>query len=129
MAAMLQGGGLGLYGDFLFGEANRAGGGLIAGLAGPTAGTIEEVHKTLLAIRDGSDTKSRAELAGAHGLQLLKNNTPFVNMFYTRTALDYFVLHRLQEAMNPGYLRRYEKKVQKENSQTFWLRPTQSPYQ
>jgi hypothetical protein len=26
-------------------------------------------------------------------------------------------------------LRRYEKKVQKENSQTFWLRPTQSPYQ
>jgi hypothetical protein len=128
MAAMVQGGGLGIYGDFLFGEANRTGGGLISSLAGPTAGTAEELFKTFQAIRDGSDTKTRGELAGSHGLQLLKNNTPFINMFYTRSALDYFVLHRLQEALNPGYLRRYEKKVQKENNQTFWLRPTQSPY-
>ena len=35
-AAMVQGGGLGIYGDFLFGEANRVGGGMIASLAGGT---------------------------------------------------------------------------------------------
>lgn len=128
MAAMVQGGGAGIYGDFLFGEASRMGGGLIGSLAGPAAGTLEEMHKFLTSMRDGSDTKSYLELAGSHGLQLLKSNAPFINMFYTRTALDYFVLHRLQEAMNPGYLRRYEKKVKKENNQTFWLRPSASPY-
>lgn len=128
MAAMVQGGGLGIYGDFLFGEANRMGGGLIGSLAGPAAGTLEDAHKLFTAIRDGNDTKSRASLAGAHGVQFLKNNAPFINLFYTRMALDYFILHRLQEAMNPGYLRRYEQKVKKENNQTFWLRPSSSPY-
>ena len=124
MAAFVQGGGLGLYGDFLFGEANRMGGGMVESFIGPTFGTLGEVERLIKAIRDGSDSKTRGELAASHGLQLLKNNTPFLNLFYTRAALDYFVLYRLQEAMNPGYLRRYEKKVKKENNQTFWLRPT-----
>jgi hypothetical protein len=128
MAAMVQGGGLGIYGDFLFGDANRLGGGFIGSLAGPTAGTIEDAHKLYTAIRDGSTTKSRGQIAAAEGLQVLKNNAPFLNLFYTRAALDYFVLSRLQEAINPGYLRRYEQKVKKENAQTFWLRPTSSPY-
>jgi len=128
MAAMVQGGGLGIYGDFLFGEASRTGGGAIESFLGPTIGTAGEIERTFKAIRDGSDTKTRWELGASHGLQLLKNNTPFLNLFYTRAALDYFVLHRLQEAMNPGYLRRYEEKIKKENNQTFWLRPTASPY-
>jgi len=128
MAAMTQGGGLGIYGDFLFGEANRMGGGFVSSLAGPAAGTLEDVHKLVTSIRDGSNTKTRAEIAGSEGLHMLTNNTPFLNLFYTRAALDYFVLHRLQETMNPGYLRRYEQKVKKENNQTFWLRPSSSPY-
>jgi hypothetical protein len=126
--AMTQGGGLGFYGDFLFGEANRLGGGFIGSLAGPAAGTLEDVHKLITAIRDGSDSKSRGQIAASEGLRTLTNNAPFVNLFYTRAALDYFVLHRLQEAVNPGYLRRYEQRVKKENAQTFWLRPTSSPY-
>jgi hypothetical protein len=126
--AMTQGGGLGIYGDFLFGEANRMGGGFVGSLAGPAAGTLEDVHKLITALRDGSDSKTRGQIAASEGLQLLKNNTPFINLFYTRAALDYFILHRLQEAANPGYLRRYEQKVKKENAQTFWLRPTSSPY-
>ena len=127
-AAMVQGGGLGIYGDFLFGEANRMGGGFIGSLAGPTAGTIEDVHKMMLALRDGSETKTRGQRFAAEAINTLKNNAPFMNLFYTRAALDHFVLHRLQEAVNPGYLRRYEEKIKKENAQTFWLRPTSSPY-
>jgi len=128
MAAMVQGGGLGIYGDFLFGEANRTGGGIISSLAGPAYGTLEDVHKFITAVRDGSDSKTRGQIAASSGIQLLKNNAPFVNLFYTRSALDYFILHRLQEAANPGYLRRYEQKVKKENNQSFWLRPSTSPY-
>ena len=120
MAAMKQGGGLGIYGDFLFGEANRFGGSLVSSLAGPAAGTLEQAHKLFTALREGE--------GAAEAVRLVKDNTPFVNLFYTRLALDYFVLHRLQEAVNPGYLRRHEQRVKKENDQTFWLRPTSSPY-
>ncbi len=129
LAAMTQGGGLGIYGDFLFGEANRMGGGLVGSLAGPTAGTLEQAHQLFQAIRDGAFDKS-----GAHaetdifgkGIELAKNNAPLINLFYTRAALDHFIFFRLQEAANPGYLRRYEANVKRQNDQTFWLRPSEA---
>lgn len=117
-AAAAQGGGLGIYGDFLFGDANRLGGGFLSTLAGPGLGTLEEFRHVLTSLRDGQGHP------GAEAFQFAKNHTPFVNLFYTRAALDYFVFYRLQEMLNPGYLRRYEDRVKKENAQTFWLRPT-----
>jgi hypothetical protein len=41
-AALLQGGGLGIYGDFLFGELNRFGGGFATTLAGPLVGRAND---------------------------------------------------------------------------------------
>jgi hypothetical protein len=123
-AAAAQGGGAGLWGDFLFGQANRFGGGWVESMAGPTAGTIGDLQRLLADIRDGGTRKTRGQIAAAEGLQFLKNHAPFVNLFYTRMALDYFVFYRLQELLNPGYLHRYEQKVKRENAQTFWLRPS-----
>lgn len=118
-AAFVQGGGLGIYGDFLFGEANRFGGGIIASLAGPTAATVEELTKLLGAARgEGNFTAQAIRLGVGH--------TPFVNLFYARAALDYTVVYRLQEWANPGYLRRMERRVKRDNDQTFWLRPTEA---
>jgi hypothetical protein len=129
MAAMAQGGGLGIYGDFLFGEANRMGGGLVGSLAGPTAGTLEQAHSLFQAIRDGAFDKSGAHAEKdifSQGVELAKNNAPLINLFYTRAALDHFIFYRLQEAANPGYLRRYEANVKRQNNQTFWLRPSEA---
>lgn len=119
-AAMVQGGGLGIYGDFLFGEANRMGGGFIGTLAGPTGGAIEDVHG-FLANRLRGEGHPAAE-----AIQMVKNQTPFLNLFYTRAALDYLVLYRIQEWANPGYLHRYEQNVKRQNSQSFWLRPSEA---
>jgi hypothetical protein len=116
-ASFVQGGGLGIYGDFLFGEANRFGGGILATLGGPTMGTAEDLHKLVAAAR------GEGHLA-AQAIRMAAGHTPFVNLFYSRAALDYLVLHRLQEWANPGYLRRMEQRVKRENDQTFWLRPT-----
>ena len=126
-AALVQGGGLGLYGDFLFGDNNRFGGGIIGSLAGPTAGNVEAVAKMISDFRDGSHTRSRWQVLGSDGLKLARDNTPFVNLFYTQAALNYLVIYRLQEALNPGYLRRYEAGVKRENNQTFWLHPSRAP--
>jgi hypothetical protein len=116
-ASFVQGGGLGIYGDFLFGEANRFGGGIIASLAGPTAGSIEDVAKLLGAARGEGN-------AAAQAIRLGVGHTPFINLFYARMAIDHAVIYRLQEWANPGYLRRMEQRVKTDNDQTFWLRPT-----
>ena len=127
-ASMVQGGGLGIYGDFLFGEANRMGGGFLATLAGPTLGEVDGLFKVLTAARDGTSEHGTAEgmrRGGVEAFQFAKGNTPFINLFYTRAALDYMVFFKLQEEMNPGYLQRYERRAKAQQNQTFWLRPTQ----
>jgi len=52
------------------------------------------------------------------------NNTPMLNLFYLRTAMDYAVIYQLQEMANPGYLRRMERKIERENKQHFFVPPS-----
>lgn len=119
VAAMLQGGALGLYGDFLFGEANRFGGGLTQSLSGPTLGLIDGGYDLFARARHGDDTAAAA-------VRYTIQNTPFANLFYTRAALDYLFLHSLQEALNPGSLRRMERRIEKENAQRFLISPSRN---
>lgn len=116
-AAMLQGGAMGLYGDFLFGENNRMGGGVIGSLAGPTAGSVEGAVDLWFRLRDGDDT-------AAASFRYAISHTPFANLFYARAAADYLFLYSVQEALNPGALRRMERRIEQENNQTFLLAPS-----
>lgn len=43
-----------------------------------------------------------------------------------RAALDYLVLYSVQEALNPGSLRRMERRIEKENGQSYLLAPSQT---
>ncbi|MCC4260777.1 hypothetical protein LL270_08925 [Pseudomonas aestusnigri] len=117
VAAMMQGGALGIYGDFLFGESNRLGGGIVGSLAGPTAGAFEGGVDLWFRLRDGDDAASAS-------FRYVINNTPYANLFYTRAAADYLFLYSVQEALNPGALRRMERRIEKENGQTFLLSPS-----
>src|SRR3546814_6023699 len=96
----------------------RFGGGLLQTLAGPTLGAVDDLHDLYNRVKAGDDS-------AAAGLRFVISNTPFANLFYTRQALDYLILWRLREAVNPGYLRRMEKRIEKENGQTFLVRPSQ----
>lgn len=122
VAAAMQGGGLGIYGDFLFGEANRFGGGTLETLAGPGIGTAAEAVDLLQRARgvvEGGDEDLRGD-----ALRLAKSNIPFANLFYAKGAMDYLLWYQLQEAINPGYLRRMERRIKRENDQEFWLPPS-----
>lgn len=116
LASMVQGGGAGIYGDFLFGSANRMGSGTIESLAGPvfsSAGRMVDLyHKAL----EGDDVAARA-------INEVINNTPFNNVVMTRSVLNYMIFYRMQEAMNPGYLRRMERNAEKEGQQ-FLISPS-----
>tara|TARA_R110001606_G_scaffold279989_1_gene428527 strand:- start:69 stop:2534 length:2466 start_codon:yes stop_codon:yes gene_type:complete len=122
IAAAMQGGGLGIYGDFLFGEANRYGGGTLQTLAGPGIGTASELVDLLQRAR-GVVTGGDEDLRG-DAVRLLKGNIPFANLFYTKEAMNYLVWYQLQESINPGYLRRMERRAKTQNDQTYWLPPS-----
>jgi len=116
-AAMLQGGALGIFGDFLLGQSNRFGRSLIETMAGPTASTIADFDELRARLMAGDD-------AAAKTLQLVQSNTPFANLFYGRLALDYLVFWHLQEAANPGALRRMERRMRREQNRQYWLSPS-----
>lgn len=117
LAAMLQGGGAGIYGDYLFGEYNRFGQSLGSTIAGPALGTMNDVATLFAKLRDGQDTTNAS-------FNLIKNNMPFINLFYTRLGLDYLILHRIQEQVRPGSLERAQRTVEQQNNQKFWLPPS-----
>lgn len=122
LAAFAQGGALGIYGDFITGDYSRYGRSLASTMLGPTLGQIDDVAELWSRVKQGNDV-------AAQTLRMLLNNTPFVNLFYTRIALDYLVLYQVQEALNPGYLRRWERRVQQQNHQTFLISPSRAiPY-
>jgi len=52
-------------------------------------------------------------------------NAPFINLFYTRAAMEYLFIYGIQEASNPGYLRRMEKRLKTENDQEFIFSPSE----
>lgn len=120
LASLLQGGGLGIYGDFLFGEANRGGGSLWATLAGPSVGEAEKLFSIMSAAK-----RSEWDDVGADTVRFGVSNTPFVNLWYSRLALDYLVLWRLQEAISPGYLSRYEDRVRERENSDFIISPSE----
>ncbi len=117
IAAMVQGGGMGIYGDFLFGEHNRFGGGLLETLGGPIIGDFSALWQLWMRMYSGEDGTGSA-------IQLAKGQLPMANLWYTRAALDYLLWWRVQEAVDPGWAARYEARVARENDQEFIVGPT-----
>lgn len=111
-AAALQGGALGIYGDFLFGARSRFGQGPIETLSGPTVGTAADLYNIWQDVRQGDPNAGRM-------LDVAINNTPFINMFYTRTAVDLLFMNSLREVSKPGYLKRQESNLRKDRGQRF----------
>ncbi|MBX9867995.1 MAG: hypothetical protein K2Y14_13870 [Burkholderiales bacterium] len=123
-AAFLQGGGAGIYGDFMFGDYNRFGGGLADTLMGPVGGQVGQLAAIGAALRPaliGDDTPD----VGAKVARLAIGNTPFVNTFYTSAAFNYLFAYSLQEKLNPGYLNRMERNMKKNNDQEFMFPPSE----
>ena len=122
LAAAMQGGGLGIYGDFLFGQANRFGGGALETAIGPGINTAFDAIDLLMRTRDQMLTGD--EDVRGDAVRLVKSITPLANLFYTQQALDYMIWYQLQESINPGYLSRMERRIKRENDQEFFIPPS-----
>ena len=111
---MLQGGGLGIYTDFLFGKIQNSTSAL-ATFAGPFATEATKVMAMFNYIIKGEFSK-----AGKQAYLSVKENIPFLNLFYLKTAFDYAIGYQIMETLSPGSLKRMEKNMAK-NGQEFLL--------
>lgn len=122
--ALLAGGGLGIYGDFLYGITHtRYGSGAIEALSGPTLGPILE----LTAVQPLKALENRIEGKETHlmaqTIQDLKGFIPGNNLFYTKAALDHLVWQQVMEQLSPGYLATIRSRTLKEYGQEWWWNP------
>ena len=113
MAAFLQGGGLGIYGDVLFKEV-RGSADVAAAAAGPVLLTAFDV---IAAINYG--IRGEGGKAGKAAYRTVSANIPFLNLFYIKAVFDYMIGFQMMETMNPGVLKRVEKRMKKDYNQEY----------
>jgi hypothetical protein len=121
-AALLKGGSLGIYGDFLFSESTQGSRGPLASALGPVAGLAEEAinltQGNLVQMALDQDTRF-----GAEAVRFVKGNTPGANLWYAKAALDHLVFQQLQEYFSPGYLASMQSRARREFGQEWWWSP------
>jgi hypothetical protein len=124
-AALMQSGGLGIFGDFLMSDHNRVGGGLAQTIAGPVVGLGEDILKLSIGnvqqAIEGEDTNFASDMVGFAG-----RYTPGSSLWYTRLALERNILQQLQQMADPKAARKFrgiERRYAREYNQSYWWRP------
>jgi len=121
-AAMMQGGGLGIYGDFLFADVNRFGGGLAGTVAGPLVERVNDFREltfgNLAQLASGQETHFGREL-----VKFARGNIPGGNIWYLRLAWERTVLDQVQFLVDPeanAAFKRSQQSWQRDFGQGFW---------
>ena len=118
-----------LVGDYLLGQFDRHGFSAVGSLAGPTFSQIDILMDLLHAggqTKEGAFSKSAWRQRGADMIRLMRDNTPFMNLWATSLAMNTLVWHRMQEWINPGYLARSERRAHDQQGTEYWLSPSKT---
>ena len=121
--ALVQGGGLGIYGDFLLGQANRVGGNFLETAAGPVVGRVAGIPDFWLQVKSEMEKGTLKPDLGAKLWKGVVSSVPGNNLFWIKWGLDHFINYRVQEALNPGFLARREAQMRRDSQQQFIVRP------
>lgn len=128
VAALLQGGGLGLFGDFLASTENRFGGGWAQSLAGPMVGFGYDLGSltmgNVIQAAKGEDTNFGRELT-----RFVRRYGPGGSIWWGALAWNRLVLDELQEALDPEAAAAWsaaERKRAREYGNAAWWAPGES---
>jgi hypothetical protein len=117
MHSLAQGGGLGLFGDFLFGEADRHGGSFGEAIGGPVIGDVAKFtgiwNRWLNSIGTDKAFNPWPEIVrwGA-------GHIPFANLIYIKGAFDYMALFHVLNAVDPKWWNRMNREMEKGQGRT-----------
>lgn len=122
IGGLLKGGGLGPYGDFLFGMASKGGNTLTEMTAGPSVSTLARldnlVRGNILKAVNGDSNPYGA----GDAIEFAKGFFP-TNIWYTKAAFDHLIFQQLQEYFSPGYLGNVKRKAEKTSGTSFFAEP------
>lgn len=124
MAALLKGGALGPYADFLFSDTTSYGKSLGEQIAGPFIGFIGDTHR-LFTKPISEAEQDRPNTTGADIVRYAKSYL-LPNTWYTKAVLDHLIFNQLQENLSPGYLARSQARSQSQYGTSWWWRPDQT---
>jgi len=123
--AMVYGGGLGIFGDFLFQDTNRYGGSLSKTLTGPVISFLGDLVNLTVGnvaqLASGEKTNAGKELAA-----FIQRYTPGTNLWYTRLVIERILFDTLEKLLNPNYTSDTRRKVNQLKSRTgqdYWWSP------
>jgi hypothetical protein len=123
--ALLSGGALGVYGDFLYAATHtRYGSGILETMAGPTIGPLLQLGVTnpLQLAADKIEGKKDSHFL-AKEAQSARGFLPGSNIWYAKAAFDHLIMQNVMEAMSPGFLRSIRRRTEKEWHQDWYWDP------
>jgi hypothetical protein len=124
-AAFMQGGGLGIFGDFLNSNESRTGSSLGETIVGPVVGLAGDVREltvgNLYQAATGDDTNFAAEM-----IKFTQRYAPGSSLWYSRLAMERMLFDQLTLMADPNAkskMRRVETKYKNEFGQRYWWAP------
>lgn len=122
VAAAMQGGALGIFGDFLTSVSSRGGSDFMSTMSGPGMGMVGDVFN--LAIGNAAKAAQGEETdVLADSVRIAKGLTPGASLWYAKAAFNNLVFGQLQEMSSPGYLDRMRRRTARETGQEYWWTP------
>ena len=125
VAALVRGGGLGLYGDYLINTAGSRGNTLSETILGPlvsdTASIMDLIQKSIAASTDPDAAAERQLHSPAlQAERTVRSYVPGANLWYTRAVLDHLVFNELSDYLSPGYMQRSKARARQQNRPLYW---------
>lgn len=125
--ALVQGGGAGYVGDLLFKDPTEQRSSTIEqtmGTAfGPSFGAVAGLAGDIGLVNVWEAAKGKETRIGAEALRWTNSNLPYANLWQTRALWEHWFLNNAQEALNPGYLGRVQKRAMKDWGQAYYWSP------
>lgn len=119
MKAMMRGGGLGAFGDFLFQDYSRYGHSLAETMGGPMVTFASDWARVF----NGNLNKALDENMESKFLQdvfqVARRQVPFIRMWYLRPFMERLILDNIEAAIDPNFYKRrqrMEKNLRKRGS-------------
>ena len=123
--ALVYGGGLWIFGDFLFQDKSRYGASMAKTIAGPVVTFLEDAFNltvgNLIQLGMGEKTNAGKEFAA-----FVQRYTPGSTVWYIRLAYERLIIDTLEQLINPNFHkdeRRKTKALKSRSGQEYWWSP------
>jgi len=122
--AVVTGGGLGIWGDFIGQDLNSNTGNIVTAAAGPVAGLVQDVGKLVLG-NTGQLLRGEKTNFASEASNFVRRYTPGHNIWYLNAVFERAIMDNIQRQIDPNYHKRNNQLINKYLKQGthYWWKP------